>query len=108
MGDRQARERLTTMREQILGRTGAVERDLRSARDPDSEERATQVENDPVLERLDEGGREEVRRIDAALARLDAGTYETCASCGGSIAAERLEALPYATTCIDCAADGSG
>ena len=40
--------------------------------------------------------------IDAALARVDAATYGVCASCGQPIAAERLEALPWAALCIDC------
>lgn len=44
-----------------------------------------------------------VDRIDAALARLDEGTYGVCERCGRPIAEERLEALPYATTCIECA-----
>ena len=40
--------------------------------------------------------------IDAALARLDAGTFGTCTSCGRQIGEERLEALPWAAHCIDC------
>ncbi len=40
--------------------------------------------------------------IDDAIARLDAGTYGTCTSCGKPIAPERLEALPSAALCIDC------
>lgn len=40
--------------------------------------------------------------IDAALARIDNGTYGVCANCGRAISGERLEALPYATKCIDC------
>lgn len=40
--------------------------------------------------------------IDDALARLDAGTYGTCTSCGKPVAPERLEALPSAALCIDC------
>jgi DnaK suppressor protein len=40
--------------------------------------------------------------VDAALARLDAGTYGRCATCGKPIAPERLEALPWAALCIDC------
>jgi DnaK suppressor protein len=42
------------------------------------------------------------REIDAALERIDTGTYGICASCGRPIAPERLEALPYATKCIEC------
>ena len=34
--------------------------------------------------------------IDAALARLDAGTYGTCVTCGKPIGEDRLEAIPYA------------
>jgi DnaK suppressor protein len=40
--------------------------------------------------------------IDAALARLDEGTYGTCVNCGAQIAPERLEAMPWATLCIEC------
>jgi RNA polymerase-binding transcription factor len=40
--------------------------------------------------------------VDAALARIDAGTFGTCTNCGKPIAAERLEALPWAALCIDC------
>ena len=41
--------------------------------------------------------------VDAALARLAAGTYGTCASCGGPIAPERLDALPANPRCVSCA-----
>ena len=41
-------------------------------------------------------------QIDAALARVDAGTYGTCTNCGRPIAEERLEATPWASLCIDC------
>jgi RNA polymerase-binding transcription factor len=40
--------------------------------------------------------------IDAALARIDAGTYGTCGRCSRPIGSERLEALPWATKCIEC------
>jgi RNA polymerase-binding protein DksA len=40
--------------------------------------------------------------IDAALERLDAGTYGTCTSCRKPVAPERLEALPWTALCIDC------
>ena len=40
--------------------------------------------------------------VEAALARLDDGTYGTCARCGRPIAPDRLDALPWAAHCIDC------
>jgi len=42
--------------------------------------------------------------IDAAVERLDAGTYGTCARCGQPIGEARLAARPVAVTCIACAA----
>jgi RNA polymerase-binding protein DksA len=40
--------------------------------------------------------------VDEALARIAAGTFGTCVRCGEPIAADRLEALPWAARCIDC------
>jgi DnaK suppressor protein len=40
--------------------------------------------------------------IDDALGRIEAGTYGICVNCGSQIAPERLEAMPWATLCIDC------
>jgi DnaK suppressor protein len=40
--------------------------------------------------------------IEAAIARLDDGTYGTCVRCGQPVAPERLDALPWAAHCIDC------
>jgi len=41
--------------------------------------------------------------IDAALARIENGTYGTCTNCGKEIPVGRLEASPWASLCIDCA-----
>ena len=51
---------------------------------------------------LEENSEHVLAEIDAALERIDAGTYGTCRTCGQPISAERLEAIPYATQCIDC------
>jgi len=45
---------------------------------------------------------EAVIRIDAALARLEAGEYGACVTCAGRIAAQRLRALPFAVRCRAC------
>ena len=44
-----------------------------------------------------------LRDLDDALARVAAGSYGTCESCGRPIATERLAARPAARTCIACA-----
>jgi RNA polymerase-binding protein DksA len=41
--------------------------------------------------------------VESALARLEAGTFGRCLRCGKDIAPERLEALPWAEHCIECA-----
>ena len=43
-----------------------------------------------------------LEQVEAALRRLDEGIYRVCAACGGPINPERLNALPYATTCVKC------
>jgi DnaK suppressor protein len=50
---------------------------------------------------LEENAEHLVAEIDAALRRIEDGTYGTCAVCGKPIGGERLEAIPYARLCID-------
>jgi DnaK suppressor protein len=51
---------------------------------------------------LREHDEQHLEAIDAALARIESGTYGRCTGCGGAIATERLDALPWAALCIDC------
>jgi RNA polymerase-binding protein DksA len=51
---------------------------------------------------LEENSEHVLAEIDSALARIQAGTYGICRTCGQPISEERLEAIPYATQCIDC------
>jgi RNA polymerase-binding transcription factor DksA len=60
--------------------------------------------DDDRTEELDEMRRGEMRRIRAALDRIDDGTYGTCTNCGQRIAEERLDALPATPFCSGCAA----
>jgi RNA polymerase-binding protein DksA len=52
---------------------------------------------------LRDSERAQLRLVEDALERLAAGTYGTCRSCGRPVGDERLEAIPWAATCIDCA-----
>jgi DnaK suppressor protein len=45
-----------------------------------------------------------LQQVNAALERMDEGTYGVCQRCGKPIAAERLEAFPYVAYCIECQA----
>jgi RNA polymerase-binding transcription factor DksA len=101
--DQDLRAKLEARQQFLTRRLGKVEANLRRSPDPDSQERAAERENDEVLEGLDAGSLAELEELRAALARLAAGTYGVCTQCGDPIDAKRLEALPYAATCIECA-----
>lgn len=106
------RSRLQAEREAVLTRlarlTGDFDAVVAASRDSNADD-----EHDPegatiAFERSQIGAlvrqvRDHLREIEAALSRLEAGTYGTCESCGRTIASERLEARPAARTCIRCA-----
>jgi DnaK suppressor protein len=52
-------------------------------------------------EGLEEDAQDQLRQVEAALQRLEAGEYGTCSVCGKPIPVERLEAVPWTTLCID-------
>lgn len=43
-------------------------------------------------------------KVNHALERVEAGKYGNCERCGDAIPVERLDVLPYATLCVECAA----
>jgi RNA polymerase-binding transcription factor len=47
--------------------------------------------------------KETLDEVEAALAKFDTGTFGVCESCGQPIPPARLEAMPAARFCIDCA-----
>ena len=99
-------EKLKAMRDELTHRIEAIEADVQHKKEPvekDFAEQVTQRENDEVLTALDDEAQQTVHLIDAALARIQAGTYGICAVCGEPIPEQRLNAIPYATTCITCA-----
>ncbi len=55
------------------------------------------------IEALRRSAASERAEVDAALERVAAGTYGVCVVCGRAIPAARLEARPFATTCVGCA-----
>lgn len=54
---------------------------------------------------LEEADEQLLEAIDTALRKIEEGTYGICERCGRQIAPERLEAVPWATLCIDCKRD---
>jgi len=104
------RAQLETMRARFVAAAHSVEHDLSA--DEESGELTTSGPEEladhasDTFEReldvsLEENAELVLREIDDALARIDAGTYGTCAVCGAPIPEERLDAVPYATLCLE-------
>jgi DnaK suppressor protein len=51
---------------------------------------------------LGNGNRELLRDVEAALRKIEDGSFGACERCGEPIAEKRLDALPFARYCIDC------
>ncbi len=111
-----ARRRLEAEREQQVAQLASLTHDynaiVAASRDSNADD-----EHDPegatiAFERSQVGAivrqvRQHLADVDAALAKVDAGTYGTCEVCGGPIGEGRLEARPTARTCIACATAAS-
>ncbi len=100
------RRKLLNRRDEIEGRLNKVDQDIlhtNGAPSPDSGEQAIERENDDVLEALGGIARSELDKINTALERMERNEYGICTVCKKAISAERLEAIPYADHCIDCA-----
>jgi DnaK suppressor protein len=111
-GSREPRETLAAERVSTLERLGGLEREFAGIVDSSASANADD-EHDPegatiAFERqhvaaLIDQAREHLDAIDAALQRVQDGTYGRCESCGRPIAPERLAARPTATRCVACA-----
>ncbi len=97
------KKRLTTRLHELEQRLEEIEHDLDETPPKDFEDRASEREGDEVLESLGTSGLAEIRMIQAALDRIEAGEYGWCVECGERIADERLEIVPAAPKCSKCA-----
>ena len=114
MDKRAAKERLRKEREELSSAFAAVserlaisqsesggELSLADQHPADAATETMQRELDLTHQRRFEA---KLARVDAALARIDAGTYGTCTVCGNTIPDERLEILPETPYCVKDAA----
>jgi DnaK suppressor protein len=104
--------RLIARRQAAMRRLAGLEREFNGIVDA-AGQAGTDDEHDPEgatsaferqhLAALISQARTHLDAIEAALGRLEAGSYGRCERCGGPISAERLAARPVAVTCITCA-----
>jgi len=100
---REYEPRLRARLAELKARLTRIEHSLDEPPNPDFEERATERAGDEVRETLGQSGLEEIRMIEAALARIDAGEFGYCVNCGAPIGKARLDIVPHAPRCVKCA-----
>lgn len=99
---RRVEHALATLRDEHPGSLDEEVEEIAATSDNHLAETATATLGREIDYTLGENSGEVLTQIDAALRRIDDGTYATCGSCGGEIAQGRLEAYPWASLCIDC------
>lgn len=95
---------LTSQRDALRRRIGGHLDEVYVDRVPDDEAAlaSESVTTDMAVATL-ERERRTLEEIEAALERMKKGSYGLCAFCGETIREARLEALPWARLCIQCA-----
>ena len=99
------RQLLLTKRTELLDRVRSARSNDDNENDaeaPDLGDRALNTMSRDLLFQLSTGERDVVRRIDAALDRLEKGTFGKCVHCGNDVEPRRLQAVPWARHCIEC------
>jgi len=96
---------LRDLQKQLSERLERVDKHIKHSDGPlsaDFEEQATERQNDDVVFALDENLGIELHAIDAALKRIQNGKFGICIKCANKIELARLDAIPYAATCVNC------
>jgi len=99
------RKQLVVKRADLLGRVQAArssETEGGGTDAPDLGDRALSSVIRELTYQLTTGERDIVRRIDAALDRIEADEYGVCVHCGKKVQIGRLKAVPWARHCIEC------
>lgn len=96
---------IANLREDHPGTLGEEVEEIQGTSDNHLGETATATLDREIDYTLEENSTQVLAEIDAALKRIEDGTYGTCTNCGKAISPERLEAYPWASLCIDCKRD---
>jgi len=99
---RRVEHALATLRDEHRGSLDEEVEEVAATNDSHLAETATATLGREIDYTLGENSGHVLAAIDAALKRIDDGTYGTCITCGDQIRYERLEASPWAALCIDC------
>jgi RNA polymerase-binding transcription factor DksA len=93
---------LNTRRSELTARLRRIDDQLDQPSSSDVSEHAAEIEDEEVMQSVGQAGLAELKAIDAALVRLEKGTYGICVRCDGPISEARLNAVPHAALCEEC------
>lgn len=80
-----------------------VDHELGAPMTADMNDQAIDLEDDEVLEMLGIATQREIALLNLALERIEDGSFGICKKCEEPILEARLNAVPYAPLCKDCA-----
>lgn len=100
--ERELREKFLAARDRVAARISIVQGDERRETSEGQTDSAHLWEDADIRDTDFDQLVDELGVIDNALQRLELGSYGVCESCGEPIPEERLEAMPFATTCVEC------
>ena len=98
------KEKLLALQEELSLRISKIDQDLHSRKTSAKfSEQVVDRQNDDVLLNLKSEAEEELEQIGHALLKMERELYGACEKCHEDICPERLEALPFAALCTNCA-----
>ncbi|HZT84970.1 MAG TPA: TraR/DksA C4-type zinc finger protein [Gaiellaceae bacterium] len=105
---RRVEHALATLRDEHSGSLDEEVEEIAATSDNHLAETATATLGREIDYTLGDNAEQLLGAIDAALTRIEDGTYGTCTNCGREIPEGRLEASPWASLCIDCKRKAEG
>jgi RNA polymerase-binding protein DksA len=99
---RRVEHALASLRDEHPGSLDEEVEEIAATSDNHLAETATATLGREIDYTLGDNAEQIISEIDAALGRIENGTYGTCVNCGQEIPEGRLEAYPWASLCIDC------
>ena len=103
--ENEVRNRLVAKQAELQGRIAGTQATERKEVAEGENDGAQLWSVSDVRDDLDAQATGELEQVNQALERLNAGEYGNCVECGEPIGETRLQVLPYATLCIQCAED---
>jgi DnaK suppressor protein len=103
MNQDKLKTQLLEAKAQFEKRVTTIHDHARKPLEADSSEQAAQLGNVAVVSALETEATQELADIDAALQRIEDGSYGVCVTCGEDISEQRLAVRPESFECVECA-----